>query len=156
MGKGLKIERPPLPLVVLPTTSGTGSEATKNAVISSYDPPFKKSLRSDLMVPRLVLIDPELSITVPPAVTAATGLDAITQLIESHISCRAKPIPQALALRGLEGVIPALRQAYHVPDDRPARELLSFQKHCGMLRAQRRLLSDVLVCLGLGLSSVLR
>ncbi|MDB5336769.1 MAG: gbsB [Planctomycetaceae bacterium] len=125
VGKGLKIEKPPLPLVVLPTTSGTGSEATKNAVISSYDPPFKKSLRSDLMVPRLVLIDPELSVTVPPQVTAATGLDAITQLIESDISCRAKPIPQALALRGLEGVVPALRAAYHRPDDRPARELLA-------------------------------
>ncbi len=125
VGKGLKIEKPPLPLVVMPTTSGTGSEATKNAVISSYDPPFKKSLRSDLMVPRLVLIDPELSVTVPPHVTAATGLDAITQLIESDISCRAKPIPQALALRGLEGVVPALRKAFHCPDDRPARELLA-------------------------------
>ncbi len=125
VGRVLKIERPPLPLVVLPTTSGTGSEATKNAVISSYSPPFKKSLRSDLMIPRLVLIDPELSISVPPPVTAATGLDAITQLIESFISCRAKPIPQALALRGLEGVVPALRRAYHQPDDRSARELLA-------------------------------
>lgn len=125
VGRGLKIEHPPLPLIVLPTTSGTGSEATKNAVISSYDPPFKKSLRSDQMVPRLVLIDPELSVTLPPQVTAATGLDAITQLIESYISCRAKPIPQALALRGLEGVVPALRRAYHQPDDRPARELLA-------------------------------
>lgn len=125
VGRGLKIERPPLPLVVLPTTSGTGSEATKNAVISSYDPPFKKSLRSDLMVPRLVLIDPELSVSVPPQVTAATGLDAITQLIESYISCRAKPIPQALSLRGLEGVVAALKRAYHQPDDRPARESLA-------------------------------
>lgn len=125
VGKGLKIARTPLPLVVLPTTSGTGSEATKNAVISSYAPPFKKSLRSDMMVPRIVLIDPELSVSVPPAVTAATGLDAITQLIESHISCRAKPIPQALAIRGLEGVAAALRRAYQHPDDRPARELLS-------------------------------
>jgi len=125
VGKGLKIERAPLPLVVLPTTSGTGSEATKNAVISSYAPPFKKSLRSDMMIPKLVLIDPELSISVPPSVTAATGLDALTQLIESHISCRAKPIPQALCLRGLDGVVPALRRAFHQPDDRPARELLA-------------------------------
>lgn len=125
VGRGLKIERAPLPLAILPTTSGTGSEATKNAVISSYTPPFKKSLRSDLMVPKLVLIDPELSVSVPPSVTAATGLDAITQLIESYISCRAKPIPQALALRGLEGVVPALRRAFHQPDERPARELLA-------------------------------
>jgi alcohol dehydrogenase class IV len=125
VGKGLKIEQAPLPLVVLPTTSGTGSEATKNAVISSYFPPFKKSLRSDMMVPKLVLIDPELSVSVPGHVTAATGLDALTQLIESHISCRAKPIPQALCLRGLEGIVSALRRAYHQPDDRPARELLA-------------------------------
>jgi alcohol dehydrogenase class IV len=125
VGKGLKIEQQPLPLVVLPTTSGTGSEATKNAVISSYTPPFKKSLRSDMMVPKLVLIDPELSVSVPASVTAATGMDALTQLIESDISCRAKPIPQALCLRGLEGMIPALRRAYHQPDDRPARELLA-------------------------------
>lgn len=125
VGKGFKIEQPPLPLIVMPTTSGTGSEATKNAVISSYLPPFKKSLRSDLMVPKLVLIDPELSISVPRPVTAATGLDALTQLIESHVSCRAKPIPQALCLRGLEGIVPALRRACHQPDDRPARELLA-------------------------------
>lgn len=125
VGRGLKIEQRPLPLIVMPTTSGTGSEATKNAVISSYAPPFKKSLRSELMIPRLVLIDPELSVSVPPQVTAATGLDAIAQLIESYISCRAKPISQALALRGLESVVPALRRAYHQPDDRPARELLA-------------------------------
>lgn len=125
VGKGLKIEQPPLPLAVLPTTSGTGSEATKNAVISSYSPPFKKSLRSEMMVPKLVLIDPELSVSVPPEVTAATGLDALTQLIESYISSRAKPIPQALCLQGLEGAAPALRRAYHQPDDRPARELLA-------------------------------
>ncbi|MDB5387854.1 MAG: gbsB [Planctomycetaceae bacterium] len=125
VGKGLKIEQQPLPLVVLPTTSGTGSEATKNAVISSYSPPFKKSLRSDMMVPKLVLIDPELSVSVPAAVTAATGMDALTQLIESNISCRAKPIPQALCQRGLEGVVAALRRAFHQPDDRPARELLA-------------------------------
>lgn len=125
VGRGLKIEQPPLPLVIMPTTSGTGSEATKNAVISSYDPPFKKSLRSDMMVPKLVLIDPELSVSVPAATTAATGLDAITQLIESYISCRAKPLPQALSLRGLEGVVPALRRACQQPDDRAARELLA-------------------------------
>lgn len=125
VGQGLQIEVPPLPLAVMPTTSGTGSEATKNAVISSYTPPFKKSLRSDLMIPRCVLIDPELSVSVPPAVTAATGLDALTQLIESYISCRAKPLPQALALHGLEGIVPALRRAYHQGDDRPARELLA-------------------------------
>src|SRR4029453_1065020 len=98
VGKGLKIVNAPLPVLAMPTTAGTGSEATKNAVISSYDPPFKKSLRSELMVPRIVLVDPELSTSVSPEVTAHTGMDAITQLIESLISRRARPISISLCL----------------------------------------------------------
>jgi len=99
VGRGLKITNAPLPILAMPTTAGTGSEATKNAVISSYNPPFKKSLRSNLMVPRIVLIDPELSKTVPATVTAHSGMDAITQLIESYISRRAKPIPRAICVQ---------------------------------------------------------
>ncbi len=111
VGRGCKISSPPLPIMAMPTTAGTGSEATKNAVISSYDPPFKKSLRADSMVPRIVLVDPELSVSVPPEVTAHTGMDAITQLIESYISRRAKPIPRALCLQGLQLAIPNLATA---------------------------------------------
>jgi alcohol dehydrogenase class IV len=125
VGHGLKIAHPPLPMLAMPTTAGTGSEATKNAVISSYDPPFKKSLRSDLMVPRIVLVDPELSISVPADVTAHTGMDAITQLIESYISRRAKPIPRAMCIQGLQLAIPALAEAVRNPGCRPAREAMA-------------------------------
>jgi len=125
VGRGLQISAPPLPLLAMPTTGGTGSEATKNAVISSYDPPFKKSLRSDLMVPRAVLVDPELSVSVPAVITAACGMDAITQCIESYISRRAKPIARALAAEGLRRAVPAIVTAVREPANRAAREALA-------------------------------
>jgi alcohol dehydrogenase class IV len=138
VGRGLKIANPPLPVLAVPTTAGTGSEATKNAVISSNSPehyhlakeedssaPFKKSLRSELMVPRIVLVDPELSSSVPPAITAHSGMDAITQLIESYISRRAKPIPRALCVQGLQLAIPALAEAVRDGNCRWAREAMS-------------------------------
>lgn len=125
VGSGLKIEAPPLPMIAVPTTSGTGSEATKNAVISSYDPPFKKSLRSPEMIPRLVVVDPELTVDCPPHVTAQSGLDAITQLIESYLSRRATPMTDRLALAGLEGAAKALPVAFANGQSRPARERMS-------------------------------
>jgi len=125
VGRGLKLERPPLPVMAMPTTAGTGSEATKNAVISSHDPAFKKSLRSDQLMPRAVLIDPQLTISVPADVTAYTGMDAVTQLIESYISCRAKPIAQALSRDGLRLALPALAIAVCDGQNREAREAMS-------------------------------
>ncbi len=125
VGRGLKIDRPPLPLLAMPTTAGTGTEATKNAVISSYDPPFKKSLRSDLMIPKVVLVDPELTVCVPRDITAHTGMDAITQLIESLISRRAKPIPRALCWQGLELALPAMFKLSGNLYHRASREAMS-------------------------------
>ncbi|MGH7137787.1 MAG: iron-containing alcohol dehydrogenase, partial [Pirellulales bacterium] len=125
VGKGLPIVRRPLPVLAMPTTAGTGAEATKNAVISSYNPPFKKSMRSELMVPPAVLVDPELSVGVPPAATAATGLDAITQLIESYVSRFARPLTRALAVEGLRMAIPALPEAVRDGSSRPAREAMA-------------------------------
>ncbi len=125
VGRGLKIERPPLPLLAVPTTAGTGTEATKNAVISSFDPPFKKSLRSDLMVPKIVLVDPELTVSLPRDITAHTGMDAITQLIESLISSRARPIPRALCWQGLELALPAMFTLSRDLTNRSAREAMS-------------------------------
>lgn len=125
VGRGRRVETPPLAVLAMPTTAGTGSEATKNAVISSCKPPFKKSLRSELLIPRIVLIDPELSIHVPPDVTAWTGMDAITQLIESYLSRRAKPMPQTLALNGLALAIPAIVEVYENGNSQAGREKMA-------------------------------
>ncbi len=125
VGRGLRITHSPLPLLAMPTTAGTGSEATKNAVISSHEPPFKKSLRSDLMLPKVALIDPELTVTCSKTVTAHSGMDAITQCIESFISRRAKPIAAALAIKGLQLAYPVLVQAVENGESRPAREAMS-------------------------------
>ncbi len=125
VGRGLKISRPPLPLLAMPTTAGTGAEATRNAVISSYDPPFKKSLRDDRLMPRIALLDPELTVTVPPAVTAAGGMDAVTQLIESFVSRKRQAIPRFLAIHGLEIALPAIVEAVENGRSRSAREAMS-------------------------------
>lgn len=125
VGRGLKISRPPLPVLAMPSTAGTGAEATKNAVISCYDPAFKKSLRDDRLMPRIALVDPELSVTVPPKVTAAGGMDAITQLIESYVSKKSQPIPRALAVQGLKLAVPAIVEAVENGSSRPAREAMS-------------------------------
>lgn len=124
-GRGPQITRKPLNLIAVPTTAGTGAEVTKNSVISSFDPPFKKSLRSDWMVPPIVLVDPELTVSLPPEITAFTGMDAITQLIESYISRRAAPIPRALAVSGLKLALPALPIAVRDGTSREAREAMS-------------------------------
>ena len=130
VGRDLKLLQDPLPVLAMPTTAGTGAEATRNAVISSYDPPFKKSLRSEKILPRIALVDPELTVSVPRAVTAASGMDAITQLLESFISRKAQPVPRALAVEGLRRAVPAIVEAVENPGSRPAREAMA---HAAML-----------------------
>jgi alcohol dehydrogenase len=96
---------PATPFIAIPTTAGTGSEATRNAVLSRQGPGgFKKSFRDDKLVAVLTVVDPDLLSTCPPALVAANGMDALTQLLESYVSLRANPVSDALALAGLEAV----------------------------------------------------
>ncbi|MDO4575242.1 MAG: iron-containing alcohol dehydrogenase [Planctomycetia bacterium] len=125
VGCGAKIVNDPIPMIAVPTTAGTGAEATKNAVIASYDPPFKKSLRDDRLMPRMAIIDPELTLSNPPFITASSGMDTITQLIESFISRKSRPIPQSLAVQGLRLAFFALPKAYSESGNREAREKMA-------------------------------
>jgi len=113
VGPELPYEGPALPFIAVPTTAGTGSEATKNAVLSVQGTQgFKKSFRHDLLVPRYAVVDPTLLATCPPALIAANGMDALTQLLESLVSIRANPFSDALALSGLEAVRDGLLEWY--------------------------------------------
>ncbi len=120
----LRIDRPGIPFIAAPTTAGTGAEVTKNAVISGVVEKYKKSLRSSYLVSRIALLDPELTYTMPAPLTAETGMDAFTQLVESYISSKAQPIPQALALYGIKLVDKYLAIAVRHPDDPEAREAM--------------------------------
>lgn len=121
IGKGRPISRAPLPFIAVPTTAGTGSEVTRNAVLGSPAHGVKASLRSPLMLPRVAVVDPELTYGLPPEITAFTGLDALTQLIEPYVSARANPLVDALCVEGIRRVGGALRVAYHDGADREAR-----------------------------------
>jgi len=121
VGQGRAIAIAPLPLIAAPTTAGTGSEVTRNAVLGSPEHGVKASMRSPLMLPRVALIDPELTYGLPPAITASTGLDALTQLIEPYVSVRANPLADSLCVAGMVQVARALRRAYRDGADHAAR-----------------------------------
>jgi alcohol dehydrogenase class IV len=101
VGRGRLLERPSLPFIAVPTTSGSGSEATRNSVLRVPELKVKRSLRSEFMIPRVALIDPELSESCPLQVAASAGLDALTHLIEGYVSIGAQPTTDALALKGI-------------------------------------------------------
>ncbi len=125
VGSGRKITRPAAPWMAIPITAGTGAEATRNAVIGLPEKHFKASIRSELLLPRVALIDPELAVTVPPSVTASSGMDALCQLIESYTSTGASPMTDILALRGIHLAARNLPRAFHDGNDVDAREAMA-------------------------------
>jgi len=111
VGRGLPLTHPSAPFIAIPTTAGTGSEVTRNAVLASPEHGVKASLRSPHMLPRLAVVDPELTRDLPAALTASTGLDALTQLLEAWVTVRANPIADGFCAEGMPRVARSLRRA---------------------------------------------
>lgn len=122
VGKGASLDKPSLAFIAIPTTAGTGTEVTRNAVIGSPAHGVKASLRSPFLLPRLALVDPELTYALPPGITASTGLDALTQLIEPLVSRKANPLTDGICREGIGRVARSLKRAWACGSDAGARE----------------------------------
>jgi alcohol dehydrogenase class IV len=122
IGRGQALTKPSAPFLAIPTTAGTGTEVTRNAVLASPEHGVKVSLRSPFMLPRVALVDPELTYPLPPDITASTGLDALTQLIEPFVCSRANPMIDALCMDGICRASRSLRRAFENGHDTAARE----------------------------------
>lgn len=133
IGKGQPLLHPPLPYIAIPTTAGTGAEVTRNAVLESIEHHVKVSLRSPLMLPRVALVDSELTYSLPPDITASSGLDALTQLIEPFVSVKANPLTDAICREGMRHAARSLRRAYQNGADKEAREGMSIASLFGGL-----------------------
>ena len=127
VGEGKVYHGPSTPFIAVPTTAGTGGETSKNAVLSVVGANgFKKSFRDERLVPDHVILDPELTVSCPADVTAACGMDAFTQLLESFVSCKANPMTHALCLSGLQGIRDGLIPAFRCGDDLAARSCMLY------------------------------
>jgi alcohol dehydrogenase class IV len=133
IGKGQPLVNRPLPFIAVPTTAGTGSEVTRNAVLGSPQHGVKASLRSAMMLAKVALIDPDLTRDLPPHVTASTGLDALTQLIEPFVSARANPMTDAFCRDGMRRAAAYLPRAFADGHDAEARENMSLASLFGGL-----------------------
>ena len=133
IGRAQPLVVAPLPFIAIPTTAGTGSEVTRNAVLASPEHKVKVSLRSAAMLPRVALVDPVLTWSLPPAQTAASGLDALTQLIEPYVSSRANPLVDAICKEGIRHAVRALRRFYVDGNDADARRDMAFASLCSGL-----------------------
>ncbi|WP_224244409.1 iron-containing alcohol dehydrogenase [Hyalangium gracile] len=133
IGRGRPLTQPSVPLVAIPTTAGTGSEVTRNAVLGAREEKVKASLRSPLMLPRVAIVDPDLLAGAPKPVIASSGLDALSQLIEPFLSARANPLTDALAREGMRRSARSLRRAVLEDFDAAAREDLALASLFGGL-----------------------
>ena len=133
IGRGKPLPNAPAPFIAIPTTAGTGSEVTRNAVLASPEHRVKVSLRSPLMLPAVALVDPELTYGMPPAITAYTGLDALTQVIEPFVTPAANPLTDAICREGIGRAGRALHRAFQRGDDAEARADMAFASLCGGL-----------------------
>lgn len=133
IGRGQPLVEASLPYIAIPTTAGTGAEVTRNAVLEAPEQRVKISLRSPFMLPGLALVDPELTYDLPPEITASSGLDALTQLIEPFVSVRANPMTDAICREGMKYAARSLRRAYENGSDPEAREGMSLASLFGGL-----------------------
>jgi alcohol dehydrogenase class IV len=133
VGRGKPLAARAAPFVAIPTTAGTGAEVTRNAVLMVEDAAVKVSLRSPLMLPAVALVDPELTYSLPPALTASTGLDALTQCIEPFVTPQASPLTDAVAREGMRRAAGALARAVRDGGDVAARHDMAVASLCGGL-----------------------
>ncbi|RKY04259.1 MAG: alcohol dehydrogenase, partial [Planctomycetota bacterium] len=133
VGLGKPLANPSAACIAVPTTAGAGAEVTRNAVLYVPDKQVKVSMRSATMLPRLAIVDPELACSMSAAVTASTGLDALTQLIEPYVSHLANPLTDGICLEGLARAVRSLRRAYEDGHDMQARRDMSLASLFGGL-----------------------
>ena len=133
IGRGKPLTKNPLPYIAIPTTAGTGSEVTRNAVLASKEHRVKVSLRDREMLPRVALVDPDLTFSMPPSITASTGLDALTQVIEPYLSKRRNPLTDGFCREGMRCAAQSLRRAYENGKDTEARTDMSLVSLLGGL-----------------------
>ena len=131
IGKGRKLESAPLPCIAIPTTAGTGAEVTKNSVIKSTEHNVKVSLRSDLMYPKLAIVDPVLTITMPPEITASTGIDALTHLLETFVSNQSNSFIDMFCREGMKRISAYLEIAFRDGNNLEARENMAMASMLG-------------------------
>jgi alcohol dehydrogenase class IV len=140
VGAGRPLRNQAAPCIAVPTTAGTGAEVTYNAVLSVPEQHVKVSMRSPLMLPRWAVVDPLLTLSLPPALTASTGLDALTQLIEAFVSNQANPLTDGVCREGLQRAGRSLRRAFEDGGDAGAREDMAVASlFSGMALANARL-----------------